>query len=174
MLSRHFYVLTRLAATIAISSSQRYWRSSGNYSCTLWFFRAPATKGCLWQGALSHESSNKKAYCAEGHDIMNVGAMHPLMSRFARSSKRLAIFRNTRKIASLTIFCASCDFLQFFVMLISSLFSCSWSLKTKPLAGFTKFAISPKSFRFTCHFGISLSAQLKHIYTQKPTQPIFK
>ena len=108
MLSRHFYVLTRLAATIAISSSQRYWRSSGNYSCTLWFFRTPATKGCLWQGALSHESSNKKAYYAEGHDIMNVGAMHPLMSRFARSSKRLAIFRNTRKIASLTIFCASC------------------------------------------------------------------
>ena len=29
----------------------------------------------------------KKAYCAEGHDIMNVGAMHALMSRFGRSSK---------------------------------------------------------------------------------------
>ena len=58
------------------SSSQRYWRSSGNYSCTLWFFRTPARKGCLWQGAWSHESSNKKAHCAEGHDIMNVGAMH--------------------------------------------------------------------------------------------------
>ena len=89
MLSRRFYVLTRLAATLAItySSSQRYWRSSGNYSCTLWFFRTPARKGCLWQGALSHESSNKKAYCAEGHDIMNVGAMHALMSRFGRSSK---------------------------------------------------------------------------------------
>ena len=34
----------------------------------------------------------------------------------------------------------------------------------KPFADFTKFAISPKSFRFTCHFGISLSAQLKHFY----------
>ena len=31
---------------------------------------------------------------------------------------RLAIFRNTRKIASLTIFRTSCDFSQFFVMLI--------------------------------------------------------
>ena len=44
----------------------------------------------------------------------------------------------------------------------------------KPFADFTKFAISPKSFRFTCHFGISLSAQLKHIYSQKPTQLIFE
>ena len=64
----------------------------------------------------------------------------------------------------------NCDFRN----LISSRFSCSWSLRTKPFADFTKSVISPKSFRFTYHFGISLSAQLKHIYTQKPTQPIFK
>ena len=33
-------------------------------------------------------------------------------------------------------------------------------LSLKPFADFTKFAISPKSFRFTCHFGISMSVQL--------------
>ena len=31
---------------------------------------------------------------------------------------KIAIFHVLQKIASLTIFCASCDFLQFFVMLI--------------------------------------------------------
>ena len=31
---------------------------------------------------------------------------------------KIAIFRVLQKMASLTIFCASCDFLQFFVMLI--------------------------------------------------------
>ena len=34
------------------------------------------------------------------------------------SAAKIAIFRVLRKIASLTIFRASCDFLQFFVMLI--------------------------------------------------------
>ena len=46
-------------------------------------------------------------------------------------------------------------------------------LSLKPFADFTKFAISPKSFRFTCHFGTSVSVQLKHVVTQKPTQ-LFK
>ena len=90
------YVLKRLAATVAINSSQRYWRSSGNYSCTLWFFRSPARKGCLWQGTLSHESSNKKAYCAEGHYIMNVGAMHQCTRRLrnglSKEQQRLCPF----------------------------------------------------------------------------------
>ena len=44
----------------------------------------------------------------------------------------------------------------------------------KAVCRFSKFAMSSKSFRFTCHFGIFLSAQLRHIYTQKPTQPVFK
>ena len=39
-------------------------------------------------------------------------------------------------------------------------------LSLKPFADFTKFAISPKSFRFACHFGISLSVQLMHVITQ--------
>ena len=108
-----------------------------------------------------------------------------------------------RKILSLTIFCITCDFSQFFVILIITKpdrvadlikfakiaknrkfddfsryfrflavlchvnvhFSRVHDHLKKPFADFTKFAISPKSFRFTCHFGISLSAQLKHFYT---------
>ena len=34
------------------------------------------------------------------------------------AAAKIAIFRVLRKIASLTIFCASCDFSRFFVMLI--------------------------------------------------------
>ena len=75
--------------------------------------------------------------------------------RFRASCRFNKICENCKKNVSLTIFCVTCDFWQFFVMLISWLFSA-------------------KSFRFTCHFGISLSAHLKHIYTQKPVQPIFK
>ena len=152
-----------------------------------------------------------------------------------------------RKIVSLTIFCVTCDFSQFFLMLTitkpdriadwtkfakiakksqfwrfpallaishsslsysCSLFSSSWSLSLKQFADFddfprylrfltvlchvhvhfsrlhdhlslkqfadfTKFAISPKSFHSTCHFGISLSVQLKHVIQQKPKQ-LFK
>ena len=43
-------------------------------------------------------------------------------------------------------------------------------LGVKPVADFTKFAIRPTISPFICHFGISLWAQLKYIYTQKPTQ----
>ena len=46
-------------------------------------------------------------------------------------------------------------------------------LSLKPVADSTKFAMSPTIIRFTCHFGISLSAQVKHIFTQKPVQ-LFK
>ena len=82
-------------------------------------------------------------------------------------------------IVSLTIFCVTCDFSPFFVMLIITkpdrvAFSRVHDrLSLKPFADFTKFAISPKSFRFACHFGISLSVQLMHVITQKPTQ-LFK
>ena len=42
------------------------------------------------------------------------------------------------------------------------------------MADFTKFAVGPKIFFFTCKIGISLSTQfLKHIFTQTPTQFIY-
>ena len=37
-----------------------------------------------------------------------------------------------------------------------------------------QFTFCPKSFCFTWHFGISLSAKLKHIHMQRPAQTIFK
>ena len=59
------------------------------------------------------------------------------MSRFARSSKKIPIFRVLRKIASLTTFSVTRDFSQFFVMLII----------TKPdrVADLTKFATIAKN-----------------------------
>ena len=79
----------------------------------------------------------------------------------------IAIFRVLRKIASLTIFCVSCDFSQFFVMLII----------TKPdrVANFTKFAKIAENRQFDdfsgylrflavlCHVNVHFSRVHDHL-----------
>ena len=43
---------------------------------------------------MSHESSNKKAYCTEDQDIMNVGAMHEILE--VQKIKQLSELHNFR------------------------------------------------------------------------------
>ena len=113
------------------------------------------------------------------------------------AAAKIAIFHVLQKIASLTIFCVTCDFSRLFVMLVITKpdrvadltkfakiaksrnfddfqrylrfltvlchvdvhFSRVHDhLSLKRFADFTKFAISPKSFRFTCHFGSAIKA----------------
>ena len=110
---------------------------------------------------------------------------------------KIAIFHVLQKIASLTIFCVTCDFSHLFVVLIitkpdrvADLTKFAKIAKSRNFDDFqrylrfltvlchvdvqfsrvhdhlglkwfadsTKFDISPKSFRFTCHFGSAIKA----------------
>ena len=60
MLSRHFYVLTRLAATICNQQQSKILEIEWELQLHVMIFQNPSKESLFVTGALSQESSNKK------------------------------------------------------------------------------------------------------------------